>query len=137
MRRKTKIVALVLLLLFAFSGVCTTLAAPAQAVLQGEAGKDSPCARGGWMWMEMECNRPSAMCSFGLVSALSSNPALISSSPNGGSESLHFSIATGHLATFPPATCLSLKSQSHLSGDLVANPEQKTSIHLFNSVLTL
>jgi hypothetical protein len=136
MRRKTKIVALVLLLLFAFSGVCTTLAAPAQAVLQGEAGKNSLCARGGWMWIEMECDLPSAMCSFGLLSALSSSPALISSSPNGGLESLHFSIATGH-ATFPPATCLSSKSQSHLSGDLVANPEQKTSIHLFNSVLTL
>ena len=131
MRHKARIVALVLLLLFAFGGVCTTLAAPAHSVLQSEAGKDFPCARGGWM--EMECDSPNAMCSFGPVSALSSNPVLISSSPSGGSESLLFSIATGP-ATFPPATCLISKSQPHLSGDLVVNPAR---IHLLNSVLTL
>ena len=135
MTRKTKIVALFLLLLFAFSGVCTTLAAPAQAVLQGEAGKDSPCAHGGWMWME--CDPSNTICSFGLVSALSSNPGLISSSPTEGSEDLHVLVANGHLAPFPVVRFSASTSQRLLSGDLIANPAQKTSIHLFNSVLTL
>jgi len=134
--RKVKIIALSLLLVFAFGGVCTTLAAPGQALGQRETGKESPCA-GGWMWMDMDCDPPAVMCGSGLVSALSSNPALLSSFPNEGSKSPHYWIANGQPADFPPQILAISKNRRYLSGDLVVHPTQKTSIHLFNSVLTL
>lgn len=134
--RKVKITALSLLLIFAFGGVCTTLAAPGQVLLQTETGKESPCA-GGWMWMEMECDPPAVTCGSGLVSALSSNPALISSSPNEGLERPHLWIATGQPAGFPTQTCALSTDRPYLVGGLGFYPARKSSIHLFNSVLSL
>ena len=136
MRRKIKGLSVGLLLLLALGGACTALAGPGQVLVQGATHTQSPCS-GGWMWMDMECDPPAVMCGFGLVSTLLSNPALVSSSPNEGPKSPHFWIASGQPADFPPQIPPVSRTHLYLSSDLGMHPARQTSIHLFNSVLTL
>jgi len=128
-KRKIKTAASILVLLLTFGVACVSLAAPTLSALGGQRSRlPQGCTPG------MGCDRFNVICFFGLAPGLSSEPALISSSPKDTSKNSLLPVETGSRSYVSDE--IFLTSHGILSANQLVFP-QKISIHLLNSVLTL
>lgn len=125
-KRKIKTTASTLVLLLTFVVVCVSLAAP--TLREQRSRLPQGCALG------MGCDRVNVICFFGLAPGLSSDPALVSSSPKDISKDSLLLVETGYPSSVSDG--IFLTSHGSLSAYQVIFPH-KISIHLLNLVLTL
>lgn len=125
-RAKIRIAASTLVLLLTFGVACVSLAA---STLRGQKSRlPQGCASGA------ACDELNIKCVFGLALGLSTEPALISSSPKDTSKDSLLPVEKGS-RSYVSGEIL-LISRGILSANQLVFP-QKISIHLLNSVLTL
>ena len=129
-KSKIRIFSSALVLAFTLGVACVSLAAPTLSTLREQNSRlPQTCAQG------VDCGKPNFVCSFGLVSLLSSSPALPSSLFD------RFLIKSGQLmfaAGFPllvsQENFLTMRWNRSANRTVFSN---KIPIHILNSVLTL
>ena len=129
-KSKITTIASALVLVFALGVACVSLAAPTLSTFREQNSRlPQTCAPGA------DCDKPNFVCPFGLVSLLSSSPALPSSLFD------DFLIKSGQLV-FAAGSPLSVSQEIFLTSrwNRSANRtvfSNKIPIHILNSVLTL
>jgi len=128
--RKIKITASGLVLLLVFGVACVSLAAPTLSAVKDQNSRlPRTCAPG------LDCDEPNFVCPFGLVSGLSSSPALPSSLFDDLLiRSGQLAVAVGSSLTVSQEIFLISRWSRSANRTVFSN---KASIHLLNSVLTL
>jgi len=127
---KIRITASGLVLLLVFGVACVSLAAPTLSTLREQNSRlPQKCAQGA------DCDKPNFVCPFGLVSLLSSSPALPSSLFD------DFLKSSGRLVV-AAVSPLSVSQEISLTGGWNRSANRtvfsnKAPIHILNSVLTL
>ncbi len=125
-RTRIRIAASTLVLLLTFGVTCVSLAAP--SLREQRSRLPEGCASGA------ACDELNIICVFGLAPGLSTEPALISSSPKDISKDSLLPVETGSRSYVSDEILLT--SHGSLSAYQIILPH-KISIHLFNSVLTI
>ncbi len=125
-KRKIKTTASTLVLLLTFGVACVSLAAP--TLREQRSRLPQGCESGA------ACGELNVICVFGLAPGLSTEPALISSSPKDISKDSLLPVETGSRSYVSDE--IFLTSHGGLFAYQIIFP-QKISIHLLNSVLTL